>query len=99
MRVEVVGDEGSVLVGNAASGPGVTLMTRADGRTFPQDYRELFADAYVAELQAFVAACAGGERSGATLEDDRRAVAVGVAARASAVAAEPRAVGPDWPWP
>jgi myo-inositol 2-dehydrogenase / D-chiro-inositol 1-dehydrogenase len=98
VRVEVVGEDGSVLVGNAVSGPGVTLMTRADGRTFPQDYRELFADAYVAELQAFVAACAGADQAGATLEDDRRAVTVGVAARASAVAAEPRSVGPDWPW-
>ena len=39
-------------------------MRRADGATFPQDYRELFADAYVAELAAFVAACAGEGRPG-----------------------------------
>ena len=74
-------------------------MTRADAAGFPQDYRELFADAYVAELAAFVAACRGEGPPGPTLEDDRRAVAIGVAARASAVAGRPLEVGPDWPWP
>jgi predicted dehydrogenase len=95
VRAEIVGDEGSVLVGNPVS----TLMTRADAEGFPQDYRELFTDAYVAELAAFVAACRGDGPPGPSLEDDRRAVAIGVAARASAVAGTPLEVGPDWPWP
>ena len=99
VRVEVVGDEGSVLIGSAASRAGVTLVRGADRASFPQDYRELFRDAYAAELAAFAAACRGEEQQGANLEDDRRAVAIGVAARASAVAGEPLAVGPDWPWP
>ena len=99
VRAEVVGDEGSVLIGNAASRAGVTLMTRADGATFPQDYRELFTDAYAAELAAFAAACTGEGPPGPGLDDDRRAVTVGVAARASAVAERPLEVGPDWPWP
>ena len=99
VRAEVVGDEGSVFIGNAASRDGVTVMRRADGATFPQDYRELFADAYVAELAAFVAACSGEGPAGPGLDDDRRAVAVGVAARASAVLGRPLEVGPDWPWP
>jgi predicted dehydrogenase len=99
VRAEIVGDEGSVLIGTDASRSGVTLMTRADGRAFPQDYRQLFADAYVAELAAFAAACRGAGRRGPGLDDDRRAVAIGVAARASAVAGRPLAVGPDWPWP
>jgi myo-inositol 2-dehydrogenase / D-chiro-inositol 1-dehydrogenase len=98
VRAEVVGDEGSVFIGNAASRNGVTVMRRADGATFPQDYRELFADAYVAELAAFVAACSGEGPAGPSLDDDRRAVAVGVAARASAVLGRPLDVGPDWPW-
>jgi myo-inositol 2-dehydrogenase / D-chiro-inositol 1-dehydrogenase len=98
VRVEVVGDEGSVFVGNATLREGVSQMTRADGRSFPQDYRELFADAYVAELAAFVAACSGEGPRGPGLEDDRRAVTVGVAARASAVSGRPLEVGPDWPW-
>jgi scyllo-inositol 2-dehydrogenase (NAD+) len=99
VRAEVVGDEGSVLIGNAGSRPGVTLMTRADSEGFPQDYRELFADAYVAELAAFVARCRGEGPPGPSLDDDRRAVAVGVAARAGAVAGRSLEVGPDWPWP
>jgi predicted dehydrogenase len=99
VRVEVVGDEGSLLIGTDASRAGVTLVTGADRRAYPQDYRELFRDAYAAELAAFAAACRGAERQGAGLEDDRRAVAVGVAARASAVAGRPLEVGPDWPWP
>jgi predicted dehydrogenase len=99
VRVEVVGDEGSVLIGNPVSRPGVTLMRRADGADFPQDYRELFAAAYVAELTAFVAACRGVGPPGPSLEDDRRAVEIGVAARASAVAGRPLEVGPDWLWP
>jgi myo-inositol 2-dehydrogenase/D-chiro-inositol 1-dehydrogenase len=99
VRVEIVGDEGSVFIGNAASREGVTVVRRADSASFPQDYRELFADAYVAELAAFVDACADDRRTGPDLEDDRRAVAIGVAARASAVAGHPLDVGPDWPWP
>jgi myo-inositol 2-dehydrogenase/D-chiro-inositol 1-dehydrogenase len=98
VRAEIVGDEGSVFIGNAASRDGVTVMRRADGATFPQDYRDLFADAYVAELAAFVAACTGEGPAGPSLDDDRRAVAVGVAARASAVLGRPLDVGPDWPW-
>jgi predicted dehydrogenase len=74
------------------------VMRREDDATFPQDYRELFADAYVAELAAFVAACAGDGPAGPGLSEDRRAVAVGVAARASAVVGRPLEVGPDWPW-
>ena len=96
VRAEVVGDEGSIFVGEPAP---AALSTRTHAPGFPQDYRELFADAYVAELRAFVAAVAGAAPAGPGLGDDRRAVAVGVAARASAVAGRPLAVGTDWPWP
>jgi myo-inositol 2-dehydrogenase/D-chiro-inositol 1-dehydrogenase len=99
IRLEVVGDEGSVLIGNEGSRAGVTLMNGSSARGFPQDYRELFADGYVAELAAFVAACRGEGPPGPSLEDDHRALATGVAARASAVAGHPLEVGPDWPWP
>jgi predicted dehydrogenase len=96
VRAEVVGDEGSVFVGKPPPG---AVATRADAAGFPQDYRELFRDAYAAELAAFVEACRGEGPRGPGLADDRRAVAVGIAARASAVAGEPRTVGIDWPWP
>jgi scyllo-inositol 2-dehydrogenase (NAD+) len=96
VRAEVVGDEGSIFVGEPAP---AAVSTHAHASGFPQDYRELFADAYVAELEAFVAAVAAGAPAGPGLAEDRRAVAVGVAARASAVAGRPLAVGTDWPWP
>ena len=71
----------------------------SDAERFPPDYRARFADAYVAELSAFVAACRGEGPAGPTLEDDRRAVATGIAARASAVEGKPLSVGTDWTWP
>ncbi len=98
IRCEVVGSEGSVFVrgpGDGAAG----VIDRSDAPRFPVDYRARFADAYVAELSAFVAACLGTGPPGPSLDDDRRAVATGVAARASAVAGKPLAVGTDWPWP
>jgi scyllo-inositol 2-dehydrogenase (NAD+) len=97
IRCEVVGSEGSVFVrgpGDGAAG----LIGRSDAARFPPDYRARFADAYVAELTAFVAACTGAGPAGPTLDDDRRAVATGIAARASAVGRQPLAVGSDWPW-
>jgi predicted dehydrogenase len=99
IRCEVVGTEGSLLVGNAASGAGVRVVGRGDAGRFPQDYRERFADAYRAELDAFLAAVRGDGPPGPTVEEDRRAVAIGVAARASALTGRPLAVGEDWPWP
>jgi myo-inositol 2-dehydrogenase / D-chiro-inositol 1-dehydrogenase len=103
IRCEFVGSEGSVLVGDAASAPGVTAIDARDRARFPADYRARFAGAYAAELAHFVAECRGaapadGPRP-ATLQDDLRAVRVGVAARASAVAGRELEVGPDWPWP
>jgi scyllo-inositol 2-dehydrogenase (NAD+) len=98
IRCEVVGSEGSVFV----RGPGdstATVMRAEDAQGFPADYRERFAAAYVAELSAFVKACTGEGPAGPTLDDDRKAVASGIAARASAVAGRPLEVGTDWPWP
>lgn len=97
IRCEVVGTEGSVFVRGAGDGTAASIG-RFDAARFPADYRARFADAYVAELTAFVAACTGDGTARPTLDDDRRAVATGVAARASALAGRPLAVGTDWPW-
>lgn len=99
IRCEIVGTDGSVLIGNAASRDGVALLQAGDARLFPADYRTRFADAYRAELAAFVAACRGEAPPGPNLDDDARAVSIGVAARASAVAGKPLEVGLDWRWP
>jgi scyllo-inositol 2-dehydrogenase (NAD+) len=98
IRCEVVGSEGSVFVRGPGDGT-ADVIDRSDAARFPPDYRARFAAAYVAELTAFVAACSGLGPAGPTLVDDRRAVATGIAARASAVAGRPLAVGTDWPWP
>jgi scyllo-inositol 2-dehydrogenase (NAD+) len=98
IRCEVVGSEGSVFVRGPGDGT-ADLIDRSDAAGFPSDYRARFADAYTAELTAFVAACGGAGPAGPTLDDDRRAVATGIAARASAEAGQPLAVGTDWPWP
>ena len=99
IRAEIVGSEGSILVGNEASRGGVTVLTEGERSLFPLDYRERFPDAYRAELAAFVRACLGQESPEPGLAEDRRAVAIGVAARASAERGTALAVGPDWPWP
>ena len=98
IRCEVVGSEGSVFVRGPGDGT-ADVIDRSDAARFPADYRARFADAYVAELAAFVAACTESGPPGPTLDDDRRAVATGIAARASAVAGKPLEVGTDWPWP
>jgi len=98
IRCEIVGSEGSVFVRGPGDGT-AELINRSDAARFPPDYRARSAAAYVAELTAFVSACTGAGPAGPTLDDDRRAVATGIAACASAVAGQPLAVGTDWPWP
>jgi myo-inositol 2-dehydrogenase/D-chiro-inositol 1-dehydrogenase len=97
IRCEVVGSEGSVFVRGPGDGT-ADLLDGKDAARFPPDYRARFADAYVAELAAFIAACRGEGPAGPTLDEDRRAVTIGVAARASAVRGESLAVGTDWSW-
>lgn len=98
IRCEIVGSAGSVFVRGAGDGDAV-LLASGDSERFPTDYRARFRDAYLAELEAFVRACGGDRRPEPTLGDDRKVVAVGVAARASALIGRPLAVGIDWAWP
>jgi predicted dehydrogenase len=98
IRCEVVGTKGSVFVRGAGDG-GAPRIDRSDAPRFPADYRARFAEAYRLELQAFVEACRGARTPAPTLDDDRKAVAIGIAARASAVSGRPLAVGTDWLWP
>jgi predicted dehydrogenase len=98
VRFEVLGTEGTALLYPAATGGGITVTTASEGHTFPVDCRTAFPDAYIAELRDFAAAVRGEPAPGATLDDDRWAVASAVAARASVVRGEPLEVGPDWEW-
>jgi scyllo-inositol 2-dehydrogenase (NAD+) len=114
IRAEVMGREGSIFIGNGADGSGVTILDARSGDRFPADYQARFRDAFRAEIADFVGACAaalsgagvrgataaadGSAGTAATLDDDRLAVATGIAARASAVEERPLSVGEDWPW-
>jgi myo-inositol 2-dehydrogenase/D-chiro-inositol 1-dehydrogenase len=98
IRCEVIGREGSAMLAQTPTGTGLTVISAASGTRLPADCRDRFADAYRAQLDDFAAACRGADTPNATLADDRHAVAIAVAARASARLGEALAVGPDWAW-
>jgi myo-inositol 2-dehydrogenase/D-chiro-inositol 1-dehydrogenase len=78
VRCEVVGSLGTVSLDN----PRTTVVLGAAGRSerVPADWRERFADAYRAELQAWVDALRRGTFTGASAWDGYVATAVGAAA-------------------
>lgn len=98
VRCEVVGTEGSMWIAESFVGGESALLTAEVADRFPADCRDRFPDAYQLQMDAFGRACRGEPLAGATLEDDRWAVATAVAARASAARGEPLEVGPSWPW-
>jgi predicted dehydrogenase len=98
VRFEVLGTEGAALLYPAATGGGLTVTTAREGHTFAADCRTAFPDAYPAELRDFAAAVRGEPAPGATLADDRWAVATAAAARASLEQGTPLEVGEDWEW-
>lgn len=98
IRCEVLGENGSIVFDRTPRGGDVTVLSLGGDVAFATDCRDFFADAYVQQMEDFAAACRGRQSPNATLEDDRWAVAIGVAARASAVRGERLAVGPSWDW-
>ena len=96
VRIELIGSEGAALLAPARLGAGITVLSAARAHEFPADCRAAFPAAYAKELDDFAAACRGEAAPGATLDDDRWAVATAVAARASAAGGQPLAVGSDW---
>jgi predicted dehydrogenase len=98
IRCEVFGDQGSLLLSQAPLHDGLVLIGPDDKSVFPADCRDAFAAAYVNELTDFASSCRGQEAAGATLEDDAKAVATGVAVRASASLGTTLEIGSDWEW-
>src|SRR4249920_3204578 len=98
IRCEVVGPDGSIQIAEPAVGGGTVVLTADSSSLFPADCRGRFQDAYQAQMDAFGRACRGEWTAGATLEDDRWAVATAVAARASGARGERLEVGPSWDW-
>jgi predicted dehydrogenase len=98
IRCEVVGPGGSIQIAEPAVGGATAVLTAESQSAFPADCRDRFHEAYQAQMDAFGRACRGEATAGATLEDDRWAVATAVAARASGVRGERLEVGPSWDW-
>ena len=98
IRCEVVGPRGSIQIAEPSVGGGMAVLTADSSSAFPADCRDRFHDAYQAQMDAFGRACRGEEAEGATLEDDRWAVATAVAARASGARGERLEVGPSRGW-
>jgi len=98
IRCEVVGPGGTIRLSETAVGGGLAVLSSASSGAFPEDCRSRFPDAYQAQMDAFARACRGQTTDGATLEDDRWAVATAVAARASGARGERLEVGPSWDW-
>ena len=77
---------------------GTAILTAESQDAFPADCRGRFSAAYQEQMDAFGRACRGEATAGATLDDDRWAVATAVAARASGARGERLEVGPSWDW-
>lgn len=84
-RVEVFGSQGAVLVGNEEMDRTVLITAEGARKASPQPwFGERYADAYLAEMQAFVDAIRGGRRAEVDGKDGRVAVALALAAERSA---------------
>jgi scyllo-inositol 2-dehydrogenase (NAD+) len=84
IRFEVVGTEGSAMVAPNHAANGIAIVNADRTHEYPDDCRAAFPDAYPAELADFAATCRGTHAPGATLDDDRWALATAIAAHASA---------------
>jgi myo-inositol 2-dehydrogenase / D-chiro-inositol 1-dehydrogenase len=99
IRCEVLGESGSIVFDTTGRTGQITILGATAETAFAADCRDFFADAYSRQIDDFAAACRGGASRGATLEDDRWAVATAVAARSDAALRGPVEIGRDWAWP
>jgi len=84
-RIEVFGSEGVVMVGNEEMDRAVLVTADGARSASPQPwFRDRYADAYAAEMQAFVDTVRGGRRAEVGGEDGRAPVAIALAAQRSA---------------
>jgi myo-inositol 2-dehydrogenase/D-chiro-inositol 1-dehydrogenase len=89
-RAEVLGSDGAVIVGNEE--PDRTTLLTADGARSANPrpwFMERYADAYAAELQAFVDAVRTGRPAEVDGHDGRAPVAIALAAHRSALERRP----------
>jgi myo-inositol 2-dehydrogenase / D-chiro-inositol 1-dehydrogenase len=90
---EVIGTTGQLLIGAGAARDRVQISDGQGVRHLAvADFHERFAEAFVREMQAFVAACRGEGMAGATLADATEATRIGQAITRSLHSGLPEAV-------
>jgi inositol 2-dehydrogenase len=93
VRTEIVGSEGSILVGTSWQAPATFLTKNGGMRTLEDHYLTRFADAYIIEMKDFVQSMLDGRPPRVTGEDGLRALEIAVAAENSHRQAKPCGVG------
>ena len=95
-RMEIVGSEGLIAVGETVGMSVLTCVDRSAGARRPvhRTWPERFSWGYVREIQAFVATARGAEPVGAGGQDGRQAVAAVIAGNRSWQEGRPIELGP-----
>jgi inositol 2-dehydrogenase len=89
VRTEIVGSEGSILIGSLARTPAVFLTARCGERMLADHFLSRFADAYLAEVRDFVHNILHDREPRVTGEDGLKALAIAVAAEESHQQSQP----------
>ncbi|MGB7148563.1 MAG: Gfo/Idh/MocA family oxidoreductase [Terriglobales bacterium] len=95
VRTEIVGSEGSILVGSLDRTPTVFLSSQGGERMLADHFLSRFADAYLAEVRDFVQSIFHDREPRVTGDDGLRALAIAVAAEESHKLSMPIAVKLD----
>lgn len=89
VRTEILGSKGAVFVGSIEKVPAVFLGANGGSQSLADHFLSRFADAYLAEVQDFVAALLHDKPVRVTGEDGLKALATAVAAENSLQQAKP----------
>jgi predicted dehydrogenase len=89
VRTEIVGSKGSIQVGSLHRTPATFLTAQGSTQVLADHFLTTFADAYLAEIQDFVACMLGDQLPRVTGEDGLKALGIAVAAENSHLRAKP----------
>ncbi len=92
VRTEIVGSEGSILVGSLHHTPATFLTTYGSTKPTADHFLTTFADAYVAEIRDFVDTMLSDRPPRVSGEDGLKALAIAVAAETSHLQTKPAKV-------
>jgi inositol 2-dehydrogenase len=92
VRTEIVGSQGSILVGSVVGAPATLLMANGGTSILADHFLSRFADAYLAEVRDFVETIQRDRAPRVTGEDGVKALAIAVAAEESHKHAKPAKV-------